>query len=165
MIKQAAISDIAVIEAILLEAVQWMEAIGQPQWKAENVTWAALSRFFRLEDFYIAYTGGTPAACMALIDHDPAFWPDVPKGEALFLHKVAVRRAYAGQGYLKAMVNFAKAEAARRGLHSLRLDCHRGRQKVRAVYEREGFVCVGEAVLFGQYEAAFYECRVHGTDF
>ena len=95
---------------------------------------------------------------MAVIDHDPAFWPNVPKGESLFIHKLAVVRRFAGQGIADAMIDHAKAMCMGRGIAVLRLDCHGARAKLRAVYERNGFMCVAERVVLDRWHQAFYEC-------
>ena len=165
-IKQATEADIPIIEDILAGAVAWMDDIGQHQWEYKNVKWAAISQFYGCSptDFYIAFADrqsgdGQSAACMALFDHDPDQWPDIAPGESLYLHKVAVRRAFAGQGVSQALINFAKDEAKRRGIATLRLDTHMGRHKVRAVYEKQGFVCVEETVL-GKYATALYVCEL-----
>ena len=160
MVKQATVADIPVIESILLDAVRWMDATGQHQWEEANVRWEKLSQYYNIHDFYLACDGDTPAACMALIDYDPHFWPNIPKGESLFLHKVAVLRTHAGKGYVWELVDFAKGKASDMGIQSLRLDCHLRRYKVRAVYEKLGFACVEETVLFGQYETALYICNL-----
>jgi GNAT superfamily N-acetyltransferase len=155
-VKQASEKDIPVIESILLDAVHWMDANNLHQWEECNVHWESLSKNYAVNDFHIAYADGNPAACMALIDYDPFFWPDVQKGESLYIHKLAVTRKYAGQGFSTMLINFAKQTARQSGINAIRLDCHKNRAKVRAVYERHGFICVGEKNLFGKYETAFY---------
>lgn len=97
---------------------------------------------------------------MALVDHDPLLWPDIQKGESLFIHRLAVKRTGAGKGISHALINFAKEECRRRNINYLRLDCHQFREKVRKIYENEGFVCVDERCLWGKYPTAFYECKV-----
>ena len=159
MVRQATEKDIPIIENILLGAVEWMDENELHQWEAENVKWNHLSKYYAVSDFYIAYNGDDPVACMALVDYDPKFWPDVPKGESLYLNKVAVVRKYAGKGFTKELIDFAKTKAENVGIHSLRLDCHKNRDKVRAVYEKQGFVCVEEKTIFGRYETAFYSCN------
>lgn len=86
---------------------------------------------------------------MALIDYDPTFWPDMQKGKSLFIHKLTVKRCGAKQGVSKAFIDFAKKQAIKRNINEMRLDAHQFREKVRALYEREGFVCVNEKCLFG----------------
>ncbi|MDD4164450.1 MAG: GNAT family N-acetyltransferase [Eubacteriales bacterium] len=155
-IKQATDKDIPVIEEIMTDVIDWLESIGQPQWKRQNVTWSGLSRNFHVGDFYIATIENEPVGCMALIDYDPTFWPEVQKGESLFIHKLAVKRCGAKQGVSKALISFAKEQAIKLNINNVWLDTHQFREKVRDLYEREGFVCINEKCLFGKYHTAFY---------
>jgi len=159
-IKKITHQDTPIIESILTEAVSWLDDKGVHQWEYKDVTWEAISELFRVEDFFIAYADGNPAACMALIDYDPVFWENVPKGESLYIHKLAVRREFAGMGIAKSCIDFAKTRARSVGATSLRLDCYKNRHKVRAIYEKEGFKFVCEKILFGYYDASFYVCEL-----
>lgn len=120
------------------------------------MSWQALSRSFRVDDFMIASFDGKPVGCCALIDYDLAFWPDIPKGGSLYIHKLAVRRSAAGKGVSEALLHYAKIEAMERGISEVRLDTHQFRPKLRALYDREGFQCVAEKCLHGRYHTAFY---------
>jgi len=80
-IRKASEADIPVIEDILLDVVNWLDSTGNSLWTKEQVSWKRLSKDFSPEDFCIAYLDGEPAGCMALVDYDPLFWPDIPKGE------------------------------------------------------------------------------------
>jgi GNAT superfamily N-acetyltransferase len=154
--------DIPVIEEILMDTVRWLDSIGQPLWREDQITWARLSKDFSASDFYIALLDGLPAACMAVVDYDPEIWPDIRKGSSLFIHKLAVKRFAAGKGLSDALISHAKAMCLDRGIAALRLDCHSLIPKLRAVYERNGFVCVDEKVLFGKYHTALYKNEVKG---
>ena len=165
-IKQATEADIPIIEDILTGTVAWLDSIDQHLWEYADVQWDAMARFYGCTpaNFYIAYADdqsgdGQSAACMALFDYDATFWPDIAPGKSLYLHKIAVRRAFAGQGVSQALINFAKDEAKKRGIATLRLDTHPDRHKLRAVYEKQGFVCVEETVL-GKYATALYVCEL-----
>lgn len=160
IIRQASHKDIPIIEEILLDAVDWMDRNGLHQWERQAVQWETLSMYYRAEDFCIALKNAQPAACMAVVDYDPHFWPEIAKGESLFLHKLAVKRAFAGKGVSKQLIDYAKDKAIALGINDIRLDCHQNRDKVRALYERQGFVCEGEKILFEKYEAAFYVCHL-----
>ena len=161
MVKQANENDIPIIEGILLDAVNWMARSGlQNQWNDSNVKWANLSKSFQISDFYIAYHNGIPAACMALTDYDPTYWPHIPKGESLFLHKVAVKREFAGKGFSKELIDFAKTFAFRNCVNTIRLNCNQHRNKLRSVYENEGFVCVEEKTFLERHDTALYTCNV-----
>lgn len=109
MIKQADENDIPVIEEILLDAVNWLSKSGmQNTWTESNVKWTELSNFFKINNFYITYQNELPTACMAITDFDPTFCPNIPKGESLYLHKVPVKREFAGKGFTKELIDFAK---------------------------------------------------------
>jgi len=125
-------------------------------WGANEVTWDALSKNYQIGDFYIAYTNGIPSGCMALIDHDSFFWPDVKKGESLFVHKLAVKKAARKSGVADALMETFKEQGAIRGAKTLRLDTHALRPKLRAFYERHGFVFVEVKVFKGDRHTAFY---------
>lgn len=159
-IKQASAEDIPVIENILLDAVNWLDSTGNSLWTKEQVSWRGLARHYSAEDFYIAYLDGEAVGCMALVDYDPEFWPGIQKGESLFIHKLAVKRSGAGKGVSKSLINFAKKQCKCRNIEYVRLDCDQFRDKVRKLYESEGFTCIDERCLWGKYHTAFYECRV-----
>ncbi|MCL2079758.1 MAG: GNAT family N-acetyltransferase [Oscillospiraceae bacterium] len=155
-IKQATEADIPVIEGILLDTVNWLNEMGQPLWGAHEVTWDVLSKNYKIGDFHIAYTDGNPAGCMALVDYDPFFWPDAKRGESLFVHKLAVTKATRKSGVADALMDFFKEQGAERGAKMLRLDTHALRPRLRAFYERHGFIFVEVKVFEGDKHTAFY---------
>ena len=155
-IKRAEPIDIPIIESILLDTINWLNDMNQPLWRAEEVKWDTLSKSYQIGDFYIAFLNGEPAGCMVLLDHDPFFWPDVARGEALFIHKLAVTKHAKKSGVADTLINFAKDEGMKRQASSIRLDCHQYREKLRAFYERHGFVCVEEKIINEKWHVAFY---------
>lgn len=159
-IRQASESDIPVIESILLDTVHWLDEGKQPLWGADEVTWNALSKNYKASDFYIACWDDQPSGCMALVDFDPFFWPDVMKGESLFIHKLAVIKAARKTGIADALMDFFKEQGAVRGVRTLRLDTHALRPRLRAFYERHGFVFVREKVYPSGRHTAFYVCTL-----
>ena len=154
-IKQAKEEDIPIIERILLDTTNWLNEIGQPMWGAEDIQWGKLSKSYQISDFYLAYLDGNPSGCMALMDHDPFFWPDVAKGDSLFIHKLAVTKTARKSGAADALMDFYKKQGAARGVKTLRLDTHALRPKLRAFYERHGFDFV-ETRVIGVFHVAFY---------
>ena len=64
---------------------------------------------------------------------DLAFWPDAEPGTSAFLHKLAVRRAWAGQGVSAALLAFGREHGRSLGLRYLRLDCVADRQPLRTL--------------------------------
>ena len=155
MIKQAAQSDIPIIEDILLDAVNHFDDV----WSKERVSWERLSREFLADNFYIAYLDDNPAGCMALVDYDPFMWSDIEKGQALFVHKLAVKRSAAGQGISAALLEFAVNKCREKNIQTLRLDCNADKEKLMNVYENFGFTCVNRKIMNinnRDYNVAFF---------
>lgn len=158
-IKQAQECDIPVIESILADTVRWLKDTGQPIWGEEEVKWPTLSQKYRIDDFYIAYTDDVPSGCMAIIDYDPFFWPDIDKGMSLFLHKLAVVKNARKTGVADALISYIKEKGIKQKVEAIRLDTHALRPKLRAFYERHGFTFVCVRVFKGNRHTAFYEYR------
>ena len=57
---------------------------------------------------------GEPVATFTLLLDDPKFWGERPP-DAVYLHKLAVRRAYAGRGLGARIVDWVDGEARRLG--------------------------------------------------
>ena len=155
-IKQTQESDIPVIESILLDTVTWLNEMNQPLWNMDEIKWDSLSKQYKIDDFYIAYLNGIPSGCMVIIDYDPFFWKNVEKGEALFIHKLAVTKSARKSGVADALIDFFKEEGINRNVKTIRLDTHSLRSRLRAFYERHGFVCVETKVIRDKWYTAFY---------
>lgn len=144
MIKQADENDILTIEGILIEAVIWMKKSKlQNQWNEDSVKWNSLSKDYKIRDFYIDYKNGVPTACVAITDLDQKYWPEISQGKSLYIHKLAVKREFAGKGISKELINFAKKLSFKKGIDSIRLDCNFQRDKLRILYANEGFIYSG----------------------
>lgn len=161
MIKQAEEKDIIIIEMILLDAVNWMKEKGlQNQWNENSIKWDSLSKDYRITDFYIAYRNEMPVACVAITDTDTKYWPEIPQEKSLYPHKLTVMREFAGKGISKELIDYAKGLSIKRGINALRLDCNMQRDKLRQLYENEGFIYVGKMNLEFNYEMALYEWQL-----
>ena len=89
--------------------------------------------------FFIAERLGNAAGVVRFQLEDPVFWPDVPQGEAVHIHRLAVRRRYAGTGLSTAILRWAVQRTQSLGRPYLRLDCVAARPRLRALYESFGF--------------------------
>ena len=157
MIKQANENDILTIEEILLDAVMWMKKNKmQNQWDENSIKWDILSIDYQLNNFYIDYENGIPAACIAITDLDQKYWPEIPQGESLYIHKLAVKRVFSGKGISKELINYVKTLLLKNAVDSLRLDCDLQRKKLRMLYESEGFMYAATKKLGSNYDMALY---------
>lgn len=161
MVKQAEGKDIVIIEEILFDAVKWMHRMNlENKWNEDNIKWERLSNQYKITDFYIDYEENIPAGCMVLTQYDQQNWPEIVDGESLYIHKLAIKREFAGRKISDELINYAKSTAELYHIKTIRLNCNKSRKKLRELYERQGFICVSEKVEADGYGVAFYRYDV-----
>ncbi len=133
-----------------------------PLWQEAELEPAAISADVRAGLFFLAEHSGTPAGTVKFQLDDPLFWPDVRPQEAAYIHRLAVRRAYAGTGLSTTLLSWAAQRARALGFRYLRLDCVASRPRLRAVYERFGFEHHSDRQV-GPYFVSRYEYEVIKT--
>lgn len=148
--------EISLFSELLLGVASWLEAKGQPLWAQDMLSPEALLRRNRLNEFYLAFLGEQPAACMVLQEQDEDFWPNDTGTDALYLHKLAVHRMFAGQGLSQSLIEYAKEEAKARGKRFLKLDTAAKNEKLNRLYQSYGFSYSG-IVMYGVFEASLYQ--------
>jgi GNAT superfamily N-acetyltransferase len=147
-------ADLAI--TIMREVGQWCIDTGRPMWTLGELTRDALLRHPPEEDdFRVLRVDGEPAAAMILQWRDEKFWPAVAEGDSGFIHKLCVRRAFAGRGLSARMVNAAAGECRTRGAGFLRLDTDLRRPRLCSLYEGMGFLRVGHRAVDGRDYALF----------
>ena len=152
-------SELRTASDILIEAARWLSQRGEPMWHERDLRPKELLGQCSQEEIYLGWRGGKAVAVMVLQWSDRVFWPDAPTGSSAFIHKLAVRRAWAGRGIAGEMIRWAMAESRERGADFLRLDCAADRPRLCAVYEQLGFQCVGRREV-GSFDTALYELRL-----
>lgn len=105
---------------------------------------------------FVAITeSGEAVGTFTLVDQDPAYWGERSHPSA-HLHRMAVRRSFAGRGVGRQMVTWAVNTATVQGARILRLECLRGASALRAYYESLGFRSIGDGKV-EDLELALYE--------
>jgi len=141
------VGDVDTSIEILKEVAQWCEENKLNMWEAENLTKELLTAGVEEENFCVGRVGGENACSMILQWYDPLFWPEAKKNEAGYIHKLCVRRKFAGMGLSGEMLKFAESECRIRGIKYLRLDTYWGREPLCMLYEDFGFRKVGKRIL------------------
>lgn len=119
---------------ILREAAQWMIDTGNPNWDPAVFS-AETVRQTPDAVVYLALVDGEPAGTLQLVRYDPFFWPNLADPyDALFMHKVAVRRRFAGQGVAYKMFDAVCDLARAEGRPFVRVECRGDRPKLCAFY-------------------------------
>jgi GNAT superfamily N-acetyltransferase len=153
------VGDIEEAISIMKEAAGWLIEEGKPLWKLEDLTTEKLLKDNKNNEFYVMKIGNIGAAAMILKWEDKSFWPDIKRGESGFIHKLSIRREYAGTGISAKMIEHAIDECKKRTIPFLRLDCAADRGKLCRFYEDFGFRQTDRRMV-GTFEVAFYEFRI-----
>jgi GNAT superfamily N-acetyltransferase len=158
-IRQATTQDAEVVSGILQEAAHWLEQIGKPLWQNNELVPARIATDVAAGLFFLAECSGEAAGTVKFQLEDLEFWPDFPQPDAAYIHRLAVRRRFAGGDVSTALMRWAVDWTRSLGRRYLRLDCDAARPKLRAVYERFGFQHHSDRQV-GPYFVARYELAV-----
>lgn len=151
VIARAGMEAVPETDALIHEAADWLAAKGEPLWGPNETSYEELESVARAGELVIGRVGGCLASCMYLHGEDRLFWPDVPLGEAFYVHRLAVARKYARRGFAQAMLQWAEEEARLKGRKFLRLDCE-PRPKLLELYRCAGFMPIDEdTVQIGEH--------------
>ena len=157
-VRPAHREDENTVAELLDEATRWVGELGYEQWPLPFPRDALAAAIARAE-VYVVEDEGDAVATVTLLRDDPLYWGERPP-DAVYVHKLAVRRACAGQRIGSAIVEWADATAAAAGREFLRLDCLRDNPGIRAYYEALGFEQRGERHDPTRFPVALYEKRV-----
>jgi GNAT superfamily N-acetyltransferase len=155
-IRQAAPADVDEVADVLQEIVEWLGRQGDVMWEGGELERAAIAADVEAGQFYVAERAGIVAGVIRFQLEDDLFWPDLADSSSAFVHRLAVRRRFAGTGIADALLAWAVERARAHGRLWLRLDCDHQRTKLRGVYERFGFRLHSYRQV-GPYYVARYE--------
>ena len=160
-IREANRDDSVTVSEILSEAARWLDQKGIPMWRAGELLPAHVTGDIEAGLFIIAECDGVAAGVVKFQLTDRLFWPDVYQEQSAFLHRLAVKRRFAGGGISSALLRWAVQRTHSLGRKHLRLDCEASRPRLRAVYERFGFRHHSDKQV-GPYFVSRYEYDVPG---
>lgn len=163
-IMQAQPGDEVIAADIACEAHEWLVSRGMPLWSQEAIDLALFRERLEAGELYLAKVAGEPVGTMFMQWDDPLCWPDkLGSGDSVYIHRLAVRRSFAGRGIPQACFEFAKVAALQASRKYLRLDTVADRRRLRAVYEQAGFLlhsCIEVHLKIGDYSIARYEIEL-----
>ena len=147
--------------SVMREVAAWGREQGYRVWPDEWLTPEELiTPNAQPENFCVGTLGGETACAFILQWSDADYWPNAPKFEAVYLHKFCVRRAFAGMGMTKLVVDAIKEECRRRGVRYIRLDTGLDEKVVRKIYLKAGFKIVDIIDYPNGRSMALYEMEV-----
>ena len=140
-LRRAVPGDLPALLALFAEAADWLNRQGVRQWPVGGFPAARIEPLIAAGTQYVLCDGPAVAATVAVDDHaDPEFWgPADDPGAALYVHKLAVARRYAGWGLGEALLDWAGRHAQAAGRRWLRLDCAKANPRLQDYYRSRGF--------------------------
>jgi GNAT superfamily N-acetyltransferase len=160
LIRQATSADADAIGETLTEAAKWVEELdGTIMWVEGELEEDRVRPEADAGMFVVAEVDGRVAGAMRFQLEDRLFWPDLDGRDSAFVHRLAVRRAFAGQGVSTALLQWAVDRARTLGKRYLRLDCDAERSRLRAFYEGFGFRLHSYRHV-GSYYVSRYELQI-----
>jgi GNAT superfamily N-acetyltransferase len=131
-VRRARTVDIEAVLAILDEAAHWLASRGIQQWLSPFPR-VVVERDFESHTVWLASHDGYPIATASTLRRDPMFWGDLTDN-AWYLHRLAIRRNWAGAG--SQILERIEGQARMSGVGYMRLDCGAGLQ---TYYENAGY--------------------------
>jgi GNAT superfamily N-acetyltransferase len=145
-IRRLVSTEVSAASDVLCQAAAWSAAHHAPLWSTDEVSVEQCLIWAYDNVLFGGFDDAQLAAVFCLHDVDALYWPDSAAGDALYLHKIAVRRNAVGTGWLSDIIAWAEREAVRRHIPRLRLDTLAHSPLV-GLYERHGFIRVYDEPL------------------
>lgn len=160
VIREASAADARLIADTLTEAAKWVEQLdGTIMWVEGELEEDRVRAEVHAGMFVVAEIEGQIAGALRFQLEDRLFWPDLDARDSAFVHRLAVRRAFAGRGVSIALLEWTVDRARMLGKRYLRLDCDADRPHLRAFYERFGFRLHSYRQV-GSYYVSRYELQI-----
>ena len=156
VITKAKQEDLDDILEMYIRRVTFNNEHNIPQWRYEDVTWDELSKTYTIDDYYVGKVDGNICCGMFVVDVDALYWPEEPKGKYLYLHKICVDPAYSKRGYADQLISYFKQLGRDHNHKQVRLDVRAHKDKLRAMYERNGFRLVRMGKFLPECDTALY---------
>lgn len=146
--------------SVMKEAAQWLINTGNPLWSFDELNRENLLN--PPDEFLVMYDERHDSIATLLLSfEDSFFWPDISANTSGFIHKVAIRRQFAGKKLTKLLIDFATDICREKGISCIRLDCDANRKELCVFYASIGFSLVGQRQFqtskYGTLNVAFFE--------
>lgn len=148
---------VEIFSKVLTEASEWLNSIGQPMWKACDMTARRLLEKYSMEEMKLCYDNGNLIGVYVIQWNDPLFWSELNKNESGFLHKIAVCRECNGKGYGRKLIQSAELLCKERNIQWLRLNCGTFRPRLRNFYESAGFKLLDRVCIDNRDQVRYFK--------
>ncbi len=147
--------------AVMKEVAEWGRSNGLRVWLDEWLTKEELvTADAQPENFCVGKIDGQTACAFILQNKDSEYWKDAKEGEAVYLHKLCVRRNFAHRNMAATVVQEIAEYCRNQGIRYIRLDTGLNEKVVRKIYLQMGFKIVDIIDYPNGRSMALYEMEV-----
>jgi GNAT superfamily N-acetyltransferase len=143
-VKPAGVADIAALQALFQEAIDWQAAKGLPTFATFSASFFA--REIEKGAVFVAEEDNQLVGTVSLYETDELIW-DGDTEPALYIHRLVSRRGAQGRGVGAGLVQWSRQKAAAMNKQWLRVDCWAINTELCRFYDRQGFLRVRQKNL------------------
>jgi GNAT superfamily N-acetyltransferase len=154
-IVKASHADAPAASTVMIDAALSLQERGEALWKAEELGEDQLIEEITAGRLYLIKDDGMIIGTVIFQWEDQLYWPDMPGGDAAYIHKLVLKKSAAGSGLGREIIAWAREKALRAGRNYLRLDCEAHRSRLCSYYESAGFIRHSERQVGRQYLARY----------
>ena len=152
----ASSEDTPILLDILTDATHQKLNRGDMSWGPSGWTEEEVRDVMTESTVYLVRQNDQIIGTVSLQWDDEEVWGPQPP-VAGYLHRLAIKDEFRGQGLGEQIVDWSAARAAENGRSSLRLDCEESNEDLCNYYKGLGFTKVGSQILNEFYTAALFE--------
>lgn len=157
--RQSTLDDALTLAEILTQAMKYKLSLGDKAWGDEPYTAQEVQDRIKKGHTYTALIGDKIVGTLIFLLDDEMMWGKQPP-VAAYVHQLAIKDDYHGQGLGGQLLDWAGKKAALEGRKLLRLDFPPHNTGLKKYYEKLGFKFVMYREIHGPhatYTAALYE--------
>lgn len=159
VVRAAKADELDVVVDLWEEVRAWFAAQGIDQWQYPPRLATIRANIAAGDECWILEREGHTVGTVTLDENaDPEFWVagDAP-GDALYVHRMIVRREFAGAEIGSAVMDWASKRARAAGKNWLRLDAWRTNPRLQRYYADHGFELVRTVELTHRRSGALFQ--------
>jgi GNAT superfamily N-acetyltransferase len=146
--------------AILKEIAVWLKDKGNEMWSIDALEKLRFIEENKNSECYIVSIDGESVAVFMLLEENRFWWPDVDKGDSIFLKKLGVRRHFAGMGISTLIIKWVIEQARQRNKNFVRIEFYSEINNLRTLYSKNGFRFVKQLTMPDETKIALYEYEI-----
>lgn len=145
MIKNANLTDLKEIIALYQDATEYQKSVAKKHWKG-------FEREMIIEDImdkkqWKITVDGNLACIFCTTFSDPLIWLEKNDDPAVYLHRIATKPDFRGQGFMKQIISWTIDFALKNNKKFIRMDTGSGNDKLNNYYISCGFEFLGTTAL------------------